>query len=176
MDKDTGRVIFSYSMISVVVVMVFVLLSSEDIFKVFFLPLLALLAVIGIIVFYIHFSTTHKKMQQKIKHITSLIIEEPAAVLTEKYMEIYQLYSKLSEKHKKYYYQHIIRIREQLENSMQMEKKVETMIASVERKSVYHIKEIYDELYNAFMELPEKAKQKYYSSIINLKRRVEKEG
>ncbi|MBI4983267.1 hypothetical protein HZC32_01345 [Candidatus Woesearchaeota archaeon] len=137
-----------------------------------FLSLAVLLLLVIVSIFL--FATPSSRLRKKLKKLTSVTEEESIEVLKGEYTKIYNAYLGLSEKKKQNFYALVNNLREQIEEILRAEKKVEELVEKTARCSIEEQKALYPELYNHFLKLPAKTRDKYYPSIVHLKERLER--
>lgn len=141
---------------------------------IYFLPLSALLAVLaaGLVMWNLHRSKN--SLEQRLEEMAKHISREPIETLKLWYLDIYHLYLQLSEREKRRYFSAVMQVRQHLEEAMAAEKKVETLLADAEEKSLSGLKKLYDEVHAEFTKLPQKTQAKHYPHLIHLRQRMEK--
>ncbi len=116
------------------------------------------------------------KLRKRLKEMETALQQEPLDVLKSKYLEIYAIYMKLSEKEKQNFYARVTKVREQVEEQMKAEKKVEQLLEQTGKGTITEQKENYDALYDHFHTLSQKTQEKYYSQVMQVKEQLEKGG
>ncbi len=114
------------------------------------------------------------KLRKKLKWMETALQQEPLDVLKSKYLEIYALYMKLSEKDKQNFYARVTKVREQVEEQMKAEKKVEHLLEQAGKGPIPEQKENYDSLYDYYHKLSQKTQEKYYTQMKQIKEQLEK--
>ncbi|MFH1275613.1 MAG: hypothetical protein ABIH82_00715 [Candidatus Woesearchaeota archaeon] len=173
MERGSIKVVFIYVVIAISVLITFYVTLPKETVKIYLLPFIALAAVMGTGLVYWAINSTPEKIKRKIKKITQLVTHESAEVLKDLYLEIYNLYMRLSDKHKAKYYPHVVRIRKHLESHMQAEKTLQTLLHETEGKTLPQLKSIYEQIYAHFQKLPHKVQGKYYAKIVHLRQQLE---
>ena len=179
MKRGSMTVVIVYIILVISAFITIFFISPTDEFKIYSLPLLALAAVTGTALVYWAMSSTHFKLNKKLKHMEELILHEPGELLKDLYMDIYNLYMELSENHQPKYYQKVVGIRKRLETHMQAEKKLNTLLHEAEKKeetdkkSMSELKTLYDQVYANFQKLPQKVQTKYYTPIVQHRQKLE---
>ena len=130
---------------------------------------------IAALIWYIvwEFSTANR-LRKMLKKITPMIESESMDKVKEKYLKIYDLYMKLSEKKKPNFYARINSIRERVEELLQKEKELERLLQDTEKGSIEEQKEIYLKLYAIYEKLPKKIQNQYYPLVVQLRDRLER--
>jgi amino acid transporter len=172
MERGSIATFFIYIGIVISGLVVFYLVASEE-YKVLFLPFLALFTVIAIVLFIWMIHSTPYKLNKKLVKIRKIIFHEPLEILKKLYGEIYDLYMRLSDRHKPKYYHKVVAVRHKLEEHMQSEKEVATLLHKAEGKSITELKGLYNNLYVHFTKLPHKVQGKYYARIVHLRQKME---
>ena len=99
---------------------------------------------------------------------------ESTELLKNKYLEIYHFYLKLSEKNKRNFYSKVTELRERIEEHLQAEKRISELFLNADDGDLGDRKKAYLKIYNYYLKLPEKSRQKYYAHIVRLRDRLER--
>jgi parallel beta-helix repeat protein len=134
--------------------------------------LAALLAFGGIYASW-YFGATRNKLRRKLKGINPLLNEESNEVLKEGYLGIYNLYLRLSEKHKSNYYSKVTKLREKIEDQLKAEKRVQELLQD-QTGELKDQKKKYLDAYEHYKHLPNKVKKKYYPDLVHLRDKLER--
>ena len=102
-----------------------------------------------------------------------MLNEESHSVLKEGYLEIYNLYLKLSEGRKQNFYGKVTKLREGIEVQLKAEKKVQELLGS-RKGDISDQKKQYLEAYKEYEKLSEKIKKKYYPDLVNFRDQLER--
>lgn len=113
------------------------------------------------------------KLNRRLKKINPLLNKESSEAVKKLYLEIYELYLKLSEKKKLVVYSKIKWLREEIETNLRTEKKMEELLSELDQKGVKQLKAKYTEIYNLYRSLPEKVQSRYYSQVTQLRTQLE---
>lgn len=149
-------------------------LTDKEGFVVIILSTVLLLAIVVFLFVPLWYAlASHHRLNRKLKKFLKLVNVETLLTLKELYLEIYTIYLKVSESRKHQYYPLVIEARNKLEEHLQHNKKVETVLSQVEKKSVKEMKKIYDEAYQLFLKLPQKMQSLHYPGLIGLRQRLE---
>ena len=114
------------------------------------------------------------KLRKRLKEMDAALSQESLDILKSKYLEIYAIYMKLSEKEKQNFYARVTKVREQIEEQMKAEKKVEQLLEQAGKGTITEQKENYDALHDYYDKLSQKTQQKYYSQVTQIKEQLEK--
>ena len=114
------------------------------------------------------------KLRKRLKEMETALSQEPLDVLKSKYLEIYAIYMKLSEKEKQNLYARVTKVRGQIEEQMKAEKKVEQLLEQAGKGTIAEQKENYDALHDYYDKLSQKTQEKYYSQLMQVKEQLEK--
>ena len=174
MERGPITAFFIYIVIVVSGLITFYLVAPEDYRTYFFLPLVAAVTIIGVLLLVWALHSTPETLRRKINHLLKIIFYETLEVLKVHYMDILNLYLKLSDKHKPKFYPKRVDIKEKLESHFQTEKNVRTLLHQAEDKALADLKKIYDELYQEFSKLPHKVQGQYYAHLVHLRQKMEK--
>lgn len=174
MERSPITAFFMYVVIVVSGLLLFYLLAPVNYLTYFFLPLVALVTVIGVIFLIWALHSTPETLKRKINKILKIIFYESLEVLKVHYLDILNLYLKLSDRHKPKFYPKIVDIKEKLESHFQTEKNVRTLLHQAEGKALADLKQIYDKLYPEFSKLPHKVQGQYYAHLVHLRQKMEK--
>jgi hypothetical protein len=173
MQRGSSTILFVYLVISVALLAIIYLFSPPETISFIFLPSLALISLLGVLLVIFHTISPHEKLKRRIKKMSTLILHEPSSVLKGLYMEIYNLYLLLSHRHQKKYYPHVMGIRRKLEEGMHAQHKVETLLNDIKGKDLVGMKKIYDEINTHFAKLPQKLQGQYYGHIVHIRQKLE---
>lgn len=135
---------------------------------------LTVLAAFGGIYVYWQFAVAPGRLRRKLKKLAPMLGEESSELLKEHYVEVYNLYMKLSEKHKQNFYSKVTKFREQIEEQLKAEKKIEELLQLSTKGSFAEQRKVYLEIYDTYLKLPVKVQQKYYSNIVHLRDQLER--
>ena len=108
------------------------------------------------------------------KKLRPLLGEEATEVLKDGYMGVYNLYMKLSEKHKQNFYTKVTKVREHIEEQLKAEKKIEHLMEDETKGDLKERKQRYLDMYHHYQKLPAKVQKKYYSHIVHLRDQLER--
>ncbi|MEK6900499.1 MAG: hypothetical protein AABX05_05225 [Nanoarchaeota archaeon] len=114
------------------------------------------------------------KLRRLLRKIAPMIDSQSAASIKDSYLEIYSLYMKLSEKHKQNFYTRVNSLREQIEQHMQSEREIETLLQRTDSGSLQEQKINYMQVYKIYQQLPKKVQERYYPQIVQLRDRLER--
>jgi hypothetical protein len=112
------------------------------------------------------------KIRRKLKEMESLVNQKPPELLKEKYVAIYNLYMKLSEKGKQNFYPRVTKIRETIEEQLVAEKRIEELLQ--QDGDVSQRQQNYQKVQEYFKKLPKQVQDRYYSSMIHMKEQLER--
>ncbi len=132
---------------------------------------LVLAVVMGIIV---AFKSKKHQLRKLLQEMERRVSSESADALKGKYVQIYNLYLKLSEKNKPNFYGRITKLREKMEEQLKAAKKVEELLQKSTVTNISLLRKQYDEMYGYFRKLPASMQQKYYPQIMHVKEVLEK--
>jgi parallel beta-helix repeat protein len=135
--------------------------------------LATLLAVGGVLVYW-QLGYGPSRLRRKLRKLSPLLGEEATEVLKDGYMGIYNLYMKLSEKHKQNFYTKVTKVREHIEEQLKAEKKIELLVHDESKGDLKERKQRYLDLYHHYQKLPAKVQKKYYSHIVHLRDQLER--
>lgn len=132
---------------------------------------LVLAAVVGIRV---TFGSKKHKLRKLLQEMEKKVSSESVEMLKGKYVRAYDLYLRLSEKHKQNFYGRITKIREKMEEQLKAAKKVEELLQKSTVTDFSLLQRQYEEMYDYFKKLPASMQQKYYPQIMHVKEVLEK--
>lgn len=138
-----------------------------------------LLSIIGVTVFVLisyvawEFSAANR-LRRSLKKIQPMVDSEPMDKVKESYLKIYKLYMKLSEKKKQNFYSRVNSLRETLEEHMQKERELESLLQDTEKGTIEEQKKKYLDLYAIYEKLPQKVQTQYYPQIVQLRDKLER--
>ena len=145
-------------------------MNSSILILVFILAIV--LAVAGLIYWY-YFHPPHR-MHRKLKNTASVVLLRSGDNLKNSYLDIYNLYLRLSEKHKSNFYTKITKLREKIEEQMKAEKRIQELIPKSNFGGVEERKAVYLEMHQNYQKLPKEVQHKYYPDIVNLREQLER--
>ncbi|MBS3123428.1 hypothetical protein J4437_02200 [Candidatus Woesearchaeota archaeon] len=149
-------------------------LTNKDGFVIIILLTSLLLAITVFILVPLWYAfASHLRLNRKLRKFVKLVNVETLFTLKELYLEVYSLYLKISENRKHEYYPQIVEARKRLEEHLQHNKKVETVLSQVEQKSVKEMKKLYNEAYQLFLKLPQKMQSLHYPGLVHLRQKLE---
>ena len=128
-------------------------------------------ALIGYIV--LEFSAANR-LRRMLKKIAPRIDSEPMEEVKKLYLNIYNLYMKLSEKKKQNFYARVNSLRENIEENLQKEKELERLLQDTEKGSINEQKKKYLDLFAIYEKLPKKVQNQYYLQVVQLRDRLER--
>ncbi|MEK6846414.1 MAG: hypothetical protein AABY26_06655 [Nanoarchaeota archaeon] len=117
---------------------------------------------------------TPARMRKKLAQLTLMMEEESLEVLKDAYLAVYKHYLKLSESQKPNFYAWVDKLREQIEEQLRAEKKMETLMQKSMRGSLAEQKKLYVEMHGHYQKLSRKTREKHYHSLAQLKDRLER--
>ena len=173
MERGSTTVLFIYFVLAFSALALIYLLVPAETVKLIFLPSVAAVAMVGALLVVFHVVSPHEKLKRRLRKMSTLVLHEPAEVLKDLYMEIYNLYLRLSHRHQKKYYPHVMGIRKKLEEGMHAEQILETLFIKADKQNMIELKKTYDELYVHFKKLPQKLQGKYYAHLVHLRQKLE---
>lgn len=138
--------------------------------------LLLAVFVVGILTGYLYWKhlLTPARMRKKLAQLTLMVEEESLEVLKDTYLTVYKHYLKLSESQKPNFYARVDKLREQIEEQLRAEKKMETLMQKSMRGSLAEQKKLYVEMHGHYQKLSRKTREKHYHSLAQLKDRLER--
>lgn len=139
----------------------------------FYISIVIILLMIAIPV-YQYFLRPSSRLRKKLEQVNDDLSEETIETLKEQYQEIHRLYLKLSEKEKQNFYGRVDKIREEIEEHLTCEKKIEELSITSSKGTIKERKKSYDQLYKHYRHLPVKSKQKHYPRIVQLREELER--
>ena len=114
------------------------------------------------------------KLRRRLKAMDKVLLEESLEIIKEKYLEIYGLYLKVSEKEKQNFYGRVAKVREKIEEQLQAKKKVEELLKKASIGSVSQRKASYDQLNTYYNSLSAPERETYYAQLMQVKEQLEK--
>lgn len=150
-------------------------IGKEPNLKIAVISLWIILAVLIIGTFtYLYLAYPPILIRKKLKMADSLVKEETIETIKAFYAEVYGLYTRLSEKHKQNFYGRVMKIKEAVEEQLQLEKKMEELFYKANKGLMTERKKVYDQLYEIYQRLTVKTKQKHYPKIVQLREGLER--
>ena len=149
--------------------------TSEIIILISF-SLFIITLLVTIFYIYFHFIDKNNKIRKQLKELQNLLPTASLAILKSKYLNIYQLYLKLSEKEKQNFYAQINNFRETIEEHLKNQKRVELFLENAAKGALEDQKKNFQQLMAHFHKLPFAEQNKYHSQLLPIKERLEMEG
>jgi len=171
--KNMVPILFFFLVLILGITTSFYFLVGDELLQTTFLIILVVEVLLGIAGMYLEFIAPVQKFKKKWKVINLKIMEESLEVLKDLYLGLFNCYLRMSEGQKEKFYHLLLNLRERMEEQMQLEKKVETLLHQP-RLSLASRKKTFDEVYEHFHRLPRKVQQKYYGPLLQLKQELEK--
>lgn len=174
MKKGSATVTFVLLLIAVLVSgSLYFLLSGEKV------KLALLIATVLLFLVFLGFSLRRlfspaHKLKRALRKMQPLVSQRAPADLREPYQQIYAWYMKLSEREKQNFYASVTQLREELEENLQREKTVETLLEEAKKGTLLQRKKAFQKLEEEFAQLPIKVQEKYFPSLTQLKEELEK--
>lgn len=160
--------------IAVAVLIIIYYAVSDQKLKVSALSLAAFLALLFLIIGYNSFFSAANRLRRKLQQVPTITQGESIAKMKQHYLEIYNLYNKLTERHKQNFYAQITEIRERIERKLKADKKLELLVQTIGKGSLEEQKRNYQEMFELYRRLPEAVKQKYYAHIVHARSLLER--
>ncbi len=159
---ERGRAAAIILLIVVVTVLVdFYLISGSEIVKRISLwGIVLVIALAGGLVLWRLFHRAGK-MRRKLQEIEPLLEEETAEQLEKKYLEIYSVYLKLSEKGKQNFYARLAEMKEVIEGKMRLEKQMEILLKEAEEGSPKERKKKGQEISELYGKMPPRVQERF---------------
>ena len=132
-----------------------------------------LVIVISLVVFTGRFLSKHQQLRKKLNEINSITQGDSLERMKLAYGKIYDLYMRVSEKHKRNFYAEVTEIRERIERKMRIGKKLEIIIGNIGKGTIEQQKINYEELHKIYQRLPDSMKKQYYTHLIHAKKLLE---
>lgn len=138
--------------------------------------LLLAVFVVGLLTGFLYWKhlLTPARMRKKLAQLTLMVEEESLEVLKDAYLAVYKHYLKLSESQKHNFYAWVDKLREQIEEQLRAEKKMETLMQKSMRGSLAEQKKLYAEMHGHYQKLSRKTREKHYTHLAQLKDRLER--
>lgn len=152
---------------------IFYVIAPTENLKSYSLILVAVL--ISVIIGYIYFTILHspKVLRKKLEAANDLLDKAPLDVLKNKYLEIYNIYLKLTYYQKRNFYGRIIQLREAIEHLMVKGKKIESYLEDAQTGSISQRKKKYNQAFELHQTLPQSIKDRFHADMANLRDKLE---
>ena len=137
------------------------------------LILLAILIILIIIYIYLTILHPSTKLRKKLEQAAELLDKAPLDVLKNKYMEIYNLYLKLTYSQKRNFYARVIQMREAIEHLMVKGKKIEAYLEDAQEGTISQRKKKYNQAFELHQTLPQSIKERFHADMANLRDKLE---
>lgn len=160
--------------VSLLLLSVLYFIVKEENLKLMILIMSLTVLLIGIIIFYLSTTAIKRKLHKQIKKLSANFNTSNLDILKQNYMDIYYNYMKLSEHKKQNYYGSITKLRQDLEEKLKAQKKLELLLQEASVGSIEEQKQKYTEIEKLFSQLPFPNQEKYTSTIQHLKEKLEK--
>ena len=152
---------------------VFYIISPWEDLKSYSLVLVAILIIV--LIGYIYLTILHPstKLRKKLEQAAELLDKAPLDVLKNKYMEIYNLYLKLTYSQKRNFYARVIQMREAIEHLMVKGKKIEAYLEDAQEGTISQRKKKYNQAFELHQTLPQPIKERFHADMANLRDKLE---
>jgi len=149
-------------------------LVNDETLKLIILILSVVVLFLGIIVFYVTKTSLQRKLHKQIQKLMSNFNISSLDILKQNYMDVYYNYMKLSEHKKQNFYASVTKLREDLEDKLKAQKKLELLLEEATVGTIEEQKKKYTEIEKFFQQLPSVDKEKYSSTLQHIKEKIEK--
>ena len=153
---------------------VFYVLSPTESLKSYSLILVAILIIV--IIGYVYLTILHPptELRKKLKEANDLLDKAPLEVLKNKYIELYNLYLKLTYHQKRNFYGRVIQLREAIEHLMVKGKRIEAYLEDAQTGSISQRKKKYNQAFELHQTLPQAVKDRFHAEMVNLRDKLDK--
>lgn len=131
------------------------------------------MVIICIIILLDHFFSKPQRLRRKLDEINSITKGDSLEKMKKIYEQIYDLYMRVSERHKRNFYAEVTEVRDRIERKMRIGKKLEILVSNIGKGTIEQQKKNYEELHKIYVRLPDSMKNQYYSHIIHAKKLLE---
>jgi hypothetical protein len=142
---------------------------SDEAYKLASIAFASLMLIVNVIVLIDHFLSPHKRLEKKLSSVNSITQGEDLEKMKSMYKDIYGIYLKCSNKHKKNYYANVVELRERIERKLKASKKLEILIENIGKGTIKQQEKNYNDLHAIYQRLPEPMQKKYYHHLIHAK-------
>ncbi|MBS3127335.1 hypothetical protein J4228_04170 [Candidatus Woesearchaeota archaeon] len=164
--------LFIFILIITILSMLYLMTESST-GRIIILILLVIITVLGAGDAIWHVISPERSLSQKLQRFSSSLTQEPIDVLKERYLELYNLYLKLSAKQKRIFYAEINRIREKIDEQLQAEKNIERLLEESSSGNISQQQKKYEEIKSSLQKLSLETRRKYQSQLAYLQERLE---
>lgn len=171
--RGTLNVLIGIFVVILVILLIVFFISESEAIKVLAFSLFLFIFFAGGIYFLLHFISVVPKLKKRLREVDTLSRDGSVDELKSVYMEVYHLYMKASEGHKRNFYTKVNHLREKIEEMLRAEKKIEGLLEKAKTGSIGEQRKHYEELQVASRTLPRKTQEKYYSQIVHLRESLE---
>ncbi|MBT4936136.1 hypothetical protein HOL21_00665 [Candidatus Woesearchaeota archaeon] len=169
MTKKKGEISLVFIGVAFVAAIVLAILREDTLSRGIAVGL-AVISLCGGIFLYIKIVHPVKKLRKRItKFNPKKSVNDNKTV----YLDIYELYLKMSEKNKRNFYVPITHIRDTVEEQLRAEKKMQQSLNQTVRGDITQQKEAYESAYSQYQKLPDATKQQYYAQVVHLREKLE---
>ncbi len=130
MEEQKGSLSTFFLLALVLLTVIFVIvaiLTKDKLWRALLIAGALLGVTIKLIYLYWHLSHLPSKLRKKLNFLTLALEKDSLDELRRKYLEVYDLYLKVTSKQKRNFYAKVIRVREQIEDKMAHSKKIEDL-------------------------------------------------
>ncbi len=163
---------FIFAVIIALCVSLYLLMDSE-IVKVVCLIVLAVTIFSGFGFLYWHHSGKLMNFKGMLSKAETLL-NEGSEEVKDVYLQIYNTYLKLPERHKPNVYTKVIHLREKITAQLKTEKHIKEHLDKAVTGSLDEQKDHYRKLHAHYQKLPTKVQKKYYPHLVHLKDKLER--
>ncbi len=174
-DKKGSLAALSVILMFVVGALGILAIGAESLFgRLLAISFLVLILVVGVGYIYYELTSQKARLRQKLSALLRSIEHETVDDLHEAYLEVHDLYSRLHEQHKSHFYDKMTEAMERIEEKLQAEKRMQELLPTSMSGSLDAQRAHYAEMYEHYLKLPTKLKEKYYPHLVALRQRLEK--
>jgi hypothetical protein len=168
------RVMLIVSAVLIILLAVLFIFSTQEIYGMLALGLIVIIIIGNVCVITFTAHSLPNRFLKTLHRIERAAVQEAASALHELYMDLYNIYLRLSEKHKVNVYPRLMKLRETLETNMKNEKRVELLLSKWREGSVRQRHAMLLELQQLFKVLPKKVHDFHYPGFVHFKESLDK--
>lgn len=176
--NERGAVQFPllFIIISLIIFVITALLTSSEAVKELSIALFIVVFLFGVIYSYFHYGGKSQKLRRLLQDLEKNVTEANIEDLKSKYLQAYNCYLKVSEKHKQNFYARLEKLRETIEEHLKNQKRLEMLLENTIKMSIQERKLNFQNVMDFFQKLPKKEQEKHYPRIVPLKEQLERES
>lgn len=163
-----------YLTVSLLLLGILYFLIDDETIQLIILVLSLVILIIGLFIYSLSASSLKRKIRKQLSKIMFNLDAFSIDTLKENYLDIYRSYMKLSEKNKQNFYTSVNKLRQEIEEKLKAQKKLELLIDQASVGSFEEQKQTLENITKLYQQLPHPDQEQYSAQIQHLKEKLEK--